>query len=41
MDITGTMSATLDLTPCQQGAYFVRIKTDGLPDATKRVVIAR
>ena len=31
----------LDLSAFQSGMYLVKVKSDGLPDATRRVVLAR
>ncbi len=36
-----TMTANLDLSVYQNGIYLVRIKSEGLPDATKRIVLNR
>jgi hypothetical protein len=31
----------IDLSPFQNGMYLVKVKSDGLPDATRRVVLQR
>ncbi len=36
-----TSTEQLDLSALQSGMYLIKVKTDGLPDATRRVVLAR
>ncbi|MBX2929629.1 MAG: DUF3616 domain-containing protein [Saprospiraceae bacterium] len=36
-----TVTEQLDLSALQSGMYLVKVKSDGLPDATQRVVLAR
>ncbi len=36
---TETMNKPLDLSAFQNGIYLIRVKAEGLPDATKRVVV--
>jgi len=36
---TETMNIPLDLSAFQNGIYLIRVKAEGLPDATKRVVV--
>jgi hypothetical protein len=41
MDEVQTTVETLDLSQLQRGMYWVRVKSEGLPDATRKVVLNR
>jgi len=41
IDEVQTIIEQLDLTAFQNGMYLVKVKSDGLPDATKRVAVTR
>jgi hypothetical protein len=41
IDEIQTIMEQLDLSSFQRGMYLVRVKSEGLPDATRRVVLSR